>query len=121
MVVEEQLHVGPLPTADDLLRYDEVLPGSAERIVAMAEKQQAHRFDLESHTVKGQMKLAFEGQRLAFAVVLAVLGVSTWWVLEGYEGAGAFLASVDLVSLAGVFVYGRHQQRAERQERLRRP
>lgn len=38
---EERRISGPLPTPDILLGYDEVLPGAAERIMRMAEKEQA--------------------------------------------------------------------------------
>lgn len=34
---------GPLPPPQILGQYDEVLPGAAERILRMAEKQQDHR------------------------------------------------------------------------------
>ena len=34
---------GPLPDPQNLQRYEQILPGSAERIMAMAETQLAHR------------------------------------------------------------------------------
>lgn len=42
---------GPLPPADQIRAYEEALPGSADRILAMAERQQEHRLALEKVTV----------------------------------------------------------------------
>lgn len=50
MVTHQQvskLHQGPLPAPEDLHRYDELVPGAANRIIAMAEREQAHRMNLE--------------------------------------------------------------------------
>ncbi|MGV3095483.1 DUF2335 domain-containing protein [Staphylococcus borealis] len=38
---------GPLPDPEDFKKYEEVLPGSANRIMEMAEKNQQHRMNLE--------------------------------------------------------------------------
>ena len=38
---------GPLPKAEDLAKYEALLPGAADRIFVMAEKQLSHRHDLE--------------------------------------------------------------------------
>lgn len=40
-------HAGPMPAPDTLDGYERVLPGSAERILRMAEKQQEGRLQLE--------------------------------------------------------------------------
>ncbi len=43
--------VGPLPPASEFGKYDQILPGAAERILLMAEKEQQHRHTLtERHT-----------------------------------------------------------------------
>ncbi|AVQ34452.1 DUF2335 domain-containing protein [Staphylococcus muscae] len=38
---------GPLPDPKDFSKYEEVLPGSANRIIEMAEKNQQHRIRIE--------------------------------------------------------------------------
>lgn len=40
-------HSGPLPAPEDLARYEQLLPGAAERIIAMAELEQKHRVTME--------------------------------------------------------------------------
>jgi len=45
---------GPLPPANELKRYDEVVPGLGERIVVMAEKEQDHRHSLDRVVIEDQ-------------------------------------------------------------------
>jgi uncharacterized membrane protein len=42
-----QVTVGPLPSPVLLEQYDQVLPGLAETIVRMAEREQAHRHEMD--------------------------------------------------------------------------
>jgi uncharacterized membrane protein len=45
--VEISRFSGPLPHPEDLAKYEQVLPGAADRIIRMAEQQAAHRQNLE--------------------------------------------------------------------------
>lgn len=45
--VEALAMQGPLPPPDILSGYDAIVPGAAERILAMAEKQNDHRIEME--------------------------------------------------------------------------
>ncbi len=47
-VVEAAVFQGALPPPSMFGQYDQVLPGSADRIMAMAEKEQAHRIAWEN-------------------------------------------------------------------------
>lgn len=49
-------HSGPLPDPDTLQRYEQVLPGLAERILVMAEKQSEQRQGLERAVVLNGIK-----------------------------------------------------------------
>jgi uncharacterized membrane protein len=106
---------GPYPPPDLLRGYEDVLPGAADRIMTMAESQQAHRHHLENVSVEGGSKRAWWGLWLGFAISLVVLGLGTAIILTGHTWEGATVMSVDVVALAGVFVYGRREQRRERE------
>ena len=45
-------HSGPLPSPDVLQKYDQVLPGLAERIMRLTENQHRHRQAIETRIVK---------------------------------------------------------------------
>jgi uncharacterized membrane protein len=106
---------GPLPSPEHLRGYEEVLPGSADRILTMAEKQSDHRQEIEKDAVKGGARRSWWGLWLGFVISVLVLGLSGGLIVAGYQVAGTVLGSVDLVSLASVFVIGRVEQRRERE------
>src|SRR5262245_30403851 len=62
----QTIHQGPLPTPEAFERYNRVLPGAADRILRMAERQAAHRQDLESRALKGDLVKAMMGTVLAY-------------------------------------------------------
>ena len=45
-IEQHSVYSGPLPPAEQFAAYESILPGSAERILQMAEKQQSHRMQL---------------------------------------------------------------------------
>lgn len=54
-VVSIEATNGPIPPPKMLAGYEEALPGAADRILTMAEKQQSHRFLMESEVVRGNV------------------------------------------------------------------
>ena len=116
--VHASMYSGPIPPPAALAQYDKTLPGAADRILKMAESQQAHRQALEvvaiNHDARRSMAGLIAGAvialaALAFAGVLAALGQPV-----GSVATGLFA----IASLAGVFVYGTYTRRKERTTRL---
>ena len=52
---------GPLPPPQILQRYEEIVPGAADRILKMTEKQMNHRIDLEKTVIEGDAKRSYPG------------------------------------------------------------
>ncbi|MBU6321274.1 MAG: DUF2335 domain-containing protein [Patescibacteria group bacterium] len=104
------IHAGPLPAPEDLARYEQVLPGLADRIMAMAESQAKHRQSLESRVIW------FDGTRatlgLLFGLVIALAGVigGVLLVTRGYSGSGLASILVPLGVIVAAFIY---QKRSE--------
>ena len=71
---EEHRISGPLPTPDILLGYDEVLPGAAERIMRMVEKEQASAHEVEGIAVRAATADNRRGQIFGFLVALMAKG-----------------------------------------------
>ena len=66
-------HSGPLPAPETLAEYEQFLPGSAERIFAMAEAQLSHRLHIEESQLRADIEhreelvaLQRSGQKAAF-------------------------------------------------------
>ena len=107
---EEHRISGPLPTPDILLGYDEVLPGAAERIMRMAEKEQASAREVEGIAVRAATADNRRGQIFGFLVALAAFGTASWLGYLGHETAAAIVGGGTVVALVTVFVTGRRHR-----------
>ena len=67
-VIESASFSGPLPPPTMFEGYESVLPGSADRILAMAEKEQQHRTEWEGTTVGSVVAENKRAQWLGFLI-----------------------------------------------------
>jgi len=110
-VVTTQVHQvkqwqGPLPSPDDLARFNEIIPDGAQRIVAMAENEQKHRLAHEAAVLDANRREARRGQyfgtglsafAIAGAVYVAIIGGSPWVSasLVGVPFAGVIVSLIN--------------------------
>lgn len=107
-VTEE--YYGPLPLPEHLEKYDKILPGAAERIVLMAEKQQEHRMAAENSVLKTVNKARILGLIFAFILFLICLLLSGYAL---YLDKMTFAVGALLVGIAGgavSFITGKPKQ-----------
>ena len=100
---------GPLPSPNDFQHYNNILPGAAERILAMAEREEDHRHSLEHREATRSLIGLIFGFTTAISALIAGAGL----VFTGHGLAGTIIVGVDLVALTGVFVYGSRMHREE--------
>jgi len=117
LTLQASQYQSPIPPPEIVAGYERVLPGAAERILAMAERQSAHRLRQEERVVTHNIEREKTGQWMAFAVSLVVIagGIGLAWT--GRSVTGLMMVIGDLAALAGVFVYGRRAQEQERREK----
>ena len=116
---------GPLPSPRALKDYDEAVPGLAERLITALEKEGEHRRKEQSLDGATNRALALKESHSQRLGVLCGFGVSIAGFVTAYEvaklgypGVGAIIGTVDLVALAGVFVFGRAKaQRDDEKDR----
>ncbi len=110
ILVTEGRFSGPLPPPEVLKGYEEASVGAAERIISMAEKEQAHRHAQTDKELKSIVALTALGQVFAFVIGLAgiLAGVFLIWSGKGIEGFGVFLTC--LATLVGVYVYAKRRE-----------
>jgi uncharacterized membrane protein len=103
ILVTNELFSGPLPSPDILRRYDQVVTGGATRIFDMAEREQAHRMDMDRQNAAA----ANRGQLFGF--IVAVLGIGGGIVLVGIGKpvSGMSVFALCLASLLGAFIWDR--------------
>lgn len=99
-------HTGPLPAPHTLAEYEAVLPGLAERIVNMAENEQAHRHDLEKTDLRQDYVISRTGQALGITALVVIAALAAYLGSLGHPGWAATVAGIDLAAVVGVFVTG---------------
>ena len=82
---------GPLPPPSLLRQYEENFSGAAERVVAMAEKEQDHRHKIERRALTSDSIIRVLGMVFAFLITLVALGAAAWLATQGYEFLGGIL------------------------------
>jgi len=98
---------GPIPPPHILGDYDKVQVGFAERIIAMAEKEQGHRHGIEYEALSSEISIQKRGQFFALIVSLVILGGSMFLIYSGKEISGSLLAGSSLIGLTYIFITGR--------------
>lgn len=108
------LRHGPLPDAEELQRYENIQPGFAERIMAMAEReattrqtmiqnaQQAEIADLRSERIERRM-----GQILGFLLACAALGLAGYAAHIDRPWVASFVAALSIGSICLALILGR--------------
>lgn len=102
--VEKHSFRGPLPRPEDFAKYKDTLPDAPERILAMAEKQQDHRMEMEATIVKEDIALSKRGQVLGFILAILFGAIAAWLGFEGHDWLAGIIATAVIVALAAIFV-----------------
>ena len=106
---------GPLPPPEILQEYENVLKGAAKRLFELAEKQSAHRQQLESKVIGSEILRSYAGLAAGFIIALVCVIGGLIVINNGHETAGTTVATVPVASLAGIFVYGSLSRKKERE------
>ncbi|MBW4039310.1 MAG: DUF2335 domain-containing protein [Acidobacteria bacterium] len=109
----ERSFSGPLPPPETLSRYNDVLPGAAERILAMAESQHHHRLTLESDVVNSNVSDQRLGVILGFIIAMTAISGGIYLAATGKPASGLTSIIAAMGSLVGTFVYGKQKQKKD--------
>ena len=116
---QAEFQSGPLPSPAILSQYDSVLLGAAGRIVSMAEEQAKHRRHLEKVVVESGANNERLGMHYGFLIGISGIIASVALVWNGMTWPGVVIGGADLLSLVGVFIYGRRKQEQERAHKIK--
>jgi uncharacterized membrane protein len=121
MQIAAQIHLysGALPPPKILREYDQIVPGAAERLLRQAESQTRHRQQLETTVTDETAKRSRYGLVAGVVVVLGLEVVAGLAAVFKQPWLSGFLGVAGPATLAGVFVYGRQEQRTERVEKAK--
>lgn len=109
-IVIQESFSGPIAHPRHLREYEEILPGSAERIIRMAEERNHHHMSMDREALAAEVadrKLGmWLGAGLFFALI-AVGGLLGYITANPYL-AGIFVSAAVLSSGIGLFIRGRN-------------
>jgi hypothetical protein len=101
---------GPLPPPSILAGYEQVLPGAAERIVSMAEKEQDHRHSFDNKCQKTDSRDSLLGILCGFVLGVAALVAGVIVIMRVPNKVGAVTGSVlgisGIASIVATFISG---------------
>ena len=112
MATYEEKFSGPLPHPNHLAAYEQTLPGAADRILTMAEKQQNHRMNLENPVIPSEVQINKRGQWFAFILGLVLIISSTIIVLHGNVTAGTIIIVFIFLGYLAVYLRGKISMKA---------
>lgn len=102
---------GPLPPPGLLGQYEDICPGSADRIIKMAEQEAEHRRSIEHSLVQFEANEsardsveARRGQVCALLIALTALGISGYTAMAGHEIAASIIGVGGLGSIITSFL-----------------
>lgn len=105
-----EFYAGPLPHPGFLGAYEDILPGSADRILAMVEKQADHRMAVEKQWIESEDQIRKQGSKFGLVVALTGMLGSICLGVVGNTGASVVMSGGTLVGLVTVFVTGKNDK-----------
>ena len=112
-----QFRSGPLPDPEEIAKYNQEIPNGAERIMAMAEKQQDHRIDIEKIAITEQLTQSRRGQTFGLIIGLTAIIGGVICIMFGHEWSGGFIGGGGITGLVSVFVIGKRRQSRNLEEK----
>lgn len=108
VVTHAQQWSGPMPPPAMLEEFDRVVPGAAERILALTERETGHRIEWEKKALDANVGESRRGQWLGAGIsALAVTG-AVWTALAGVHYAVPIaLVGVPVMAIARAIVDSR--------------
>jgi len=98
-----QTYSGPLPPSDEMVQYEKTLPGSADRIIAMAENQNEHRREMEKIDLPVQHKQFKRGQVFSLTIGLFGLSVTAVLALFGHDVVAGIIGTITIGAIIASF------------------
>jgi uncharacterized membrane protein len=103
---------GPLPPPAALDQFNQIIPGGAERILAMVEQEQTHRITHNTQALLAQINDTKRGQILGSLISLLAVGGSIFSVYIGaHPTVSIALVSIPVVAMVEAVVRGRNSKK----------
>ncbi len=112
---------GPLPAPEMLAQYEQIVSGSAEKIIHLWEEQVHHRMNLEQKAISADISQSRLGSILGFVIAMTAIVCGTILAYLGRPTEGVAAIITALGGIIGIYVWGSYQRRKEREGKLAAP
>ena len=102
--MQQRIYIGPLPPAKDYRAYEAVHPGSADRILKMAESEQAHGQEMDREALAADKEIARRGQNYALIATAWLGGLGAALGFAGHDWLGGAFVVSSLVPIVAHFL-----------------
>lgn len=110
LIKKEESFSGPLPHPEHFKKYNQIVPGSANRLLKMTEDDLKHIHTIQNSQMSIEKIATIGGLIAGWTIAIIALVGSGYLILENHDIAGTVLGTGTLTTLVGVFVYGRKSQ-----------
>lgn len=100
-----KMYSGPIPPAEELIKYEQACPGAADRIICMAENQATHRQGLEAKVIGSNVGNEKIGMYLAFILTFLMILVGTYLIMNNKSVIGFIAIFSPCLFQAGNYIY----------------
>lgn len=108
-MVERKTFSGPLPAPEDFKAYQDVMADAPERILTMAEKQMAHRFECEKKIIDSRIRESRIGQIMAFIIAIFSIGIVCFLGYKGHDWLAGSITAI-IVGLPSIFLFKKSKE-----------
>lgn len=120
-LVQQQIVMtsGPIPPPEIVAGYEQILPGSADRLFSMAESQAEHRQTLEKVGLNAAIHREKQGMWIAasLATLFGLLGAGLIYTGNGTTGLAIILT--ELIGLGALFIGTERSAKKELRGKMR--
>jgi uncharacterized membrane protein len=112
IVVQSQRYEGPIPHSSELLKYNEVDPTFANRVMIMAEQNAQHvreinnkQLELKESDLDKGYKLAALGQKLGFIILIIMILSGAYLISTAHEIIGTCFSLIGIAPILKFFFH----------------
>lgn len=105
-LVQEERFSGPIAHPRHLREYDQIVPGSADRIIRMAEGALTHAQSMQEKALEADIKDAQAGRLYGFIALITLIGAATLTGWLGLHELSLALVGVGALGTITAFIKG---------------
>jgi uncharacterized membrane protein len=106
-LVSEERFSGPIAHPKHLREYEDICPGAADRIIAMAEANLAHAQAMQTTAISGDIADVKAGRAYGFWALIALIASAGGATYLGHEVLAAAFLGTGALGVVGQLIQGR--------------